>query len=143
MTGSTKIPTWFWIASSAALVWNLMGVMAFVAQMMMTPETLQQLPQAERDIYANTPVWANIAFACAVIGGALGSVALLIKKTWALYLFVLSFAGICTQMFHVFFISNSFEVFGPGGMIMPIMVVIVAVALIWLSKNAASNNWTS
>ena len=37
---SSPIPTWFWVASILALVWNLMGVMAYIAQVTLTPEAL-------------------------------------------------------------------------------------------------------
>ena len=33
---SKSIPIWFWIVGVVVLLWNLMGLMAFVAQMMMT-----------------------------------------------------------------------------------------------------------
>ena len=29
------VPTWFWVVSIIALLWNLMGLLAFVAQMVM------------------------------------------------------------------------------------------------------------
>jgi len=86
-------------------------------------------------------LWATIAFACAVFGGALGSLALLMKKVLSEPLFILSLTGVAVQMFHSFFISNSFAVFGPGGAIMPAMVVIVAIALVRLAGKAKTNNW--
>jgi hypothetical protein len=70
MSETTDLPKWFWIVCGLALVWNLLGVGAFVAQMAMTAEAMAQLPQVEQDMYAATPGWVNIAFACAVFGGA-------------------------------------------------------------------------
>ncbi len=135
------IPKWFTIVAVLALVWNLMGVMAFVMQMMMTPEMIAELPQAEQALYASIPLWATIAFACAVFGGALGALALVMKKSLAQSLLMLSLAGVATQMFHSFIISNSFEVFGPGGAIMPAMVVIIAIALVRLVNKAKESGW--
>lgn len=141
MSANSQAPRWFMVTAILALIWNLLGVMAFVGQMMMTPEMMAELPQAQQDLYAATPMWANIAFGCAVFGGSLGCVALLIKKSAALVLFVISLIAVGVQMFHAFFISNSFEVFGPGGLIMPVMVVAVAIALIWLTNKAKSELW--
>lgn len=135
------IPSWFKIAAILAVIWNVLGVMAFIGQMSMTPEMLAELPQAEQDLYATTPVWATLAFAVAVFAGALGSVALLMKKAFSYSLFVTSFIAVLIQMFHSFFISNSFEVFGPGGMIMPIMVIVIALFLVRLSAKAINNKW--
>jgi len=136
-----EIPSWFKSVVIAALLWNLLGLMAFIGQMVMSAEMLAELSQAEQDIYTNTPLWATIAFAVAVFAGTLACLFLLLKKSIAYWLCVVSLAGVITQMIHSFFISNSFEVFGPGGLIMPIMVLIIAVALVWLSKKAIKEQW--
>lgn len=141
MSNDSKAPTLFWVFIGLALVWNLLGVMAFVGQMLMTPEALAQMPQAQQELHAATPLWANIAFAVAVFGGAIGCIALLFRVSWAFILLLLSLLAVLVQMFHAFFMSNSFEVFGPGGLIMPTMVIIVAVALVWYSQNVKSKTW--
>ena len=134
-------PKWFNLAAIFALVWNLMGVLAFIGQITMTPEMIAELPQAEQALYASIPLWATIAFACAVFGGALGSLALLLKNPFAAPLFILSFVGVAVQMFHAFVLSNSFEVFGPGGTVMPMMVVVIAILLVYFAHKAKANNW--
>ena len=139
----SKAPTWFLIVGIVALVWNLLGVAAYVMQVTMTPETIAALPEAERALYASTPAWATAAFAIAVNGGALGCLFLILKKRWATPLLTLSLAGIALQMIHAFFIAKSFEVFGPGGMIMPVMVIVVGVFLVWLARSAQSKGWIS
>ncbi|MFT4930016.1 MAG: hypothetical protein ACI8WB_006151 [Phenylobacterium sp.] len=141
MPENSQAPRWFMITVILAVLWNLLGVLAFVGQMMMTPEMLAELPQAQQDLYTATPTWANMAFGLAVFGGTLGCLALLIKKSWALHLLVISLGAVGVQMFHAFFMSNSFEVFGPGGLIMPVMVVTVAIALIWLTIKAKREQW--
>lgn len=143
MTETIEIPRWFWRIAGLSLIWNLLGVGAFMAQMMTTPEMMAELPQAEQDLYNNTPMWATVAFAIAVFGGALGSAALFIRKAFALVLFIISLMAVAVQMFHSFFISNSFEVFGPGGLIMPVMVVTIAIALIGLANMAKTKQWIS
>jgi hypothetical protein len=45
------------------------------------------------------------------------------------------------QMIHSFFISNSFEVYGPGGLAMPIMVLVFGAGLIWFSRKAETSGW--
>jgi len=141
MRTSKTLPSWFKTFAIVSLVWNLMGVMAFITQLLMTPEALVALPQAEQDLIANTPLLATIAFAFAVFGGAIGCLALLMKKTIAVAWFTFSLLGIAVQMFHAFFILNSFVVFGPGGLIMPIMVVVWAIGLLMVARNAKSEHW--
>jgi hypothetical protein len=143
MTSTNKPAAWFWIISSIALVWNLLGVMAYVAQVTMSPEALQALPEKERTLMESVPGWATGAFAVAVWGGALGCVLLLLKRKLATPILVLSFIGVLVQMYHSFFISNSIEVYGPGGMVMPIMVLIIGMFLIWFSRKSTANGWIS
>ena len=137
----TTLPSWFKAAAIIALVWNLLGVMVFVGHMMMTPEKIAQLPLAEQALYDAVPLWATIAFAFAVFGGALGSLALLMKKSHCYPLFIASFVGVIVQQVHSFFISNSYEVYGLGGTIMPIMVVVIALALMLFSAKGHKHHW--
>ncbi|NNE39464.1 MAG: hypothetical protein HKN14_00950 [Marinicaulis sp.] len=138
-----KIPVWFWVIAGVALVWNLMGVAAFFAENGKTAEDLAAMAEAERQLYETYPVWAKIAFAAAVFGGAIGSALLLARKQLAVPVFAVSLAGISIQMIHSFFIANSMAVYGPSAMIMPIMVILIGVFLLWFSKNSAGKNWLS
>ena len=140
---NSKAPKWFMIVAVVLLVWNLLGVMAYIMQVMMSPETLAALPQEQRQLYENTPAWATAAFAVAVNFGALGCVLLLLRKNLAGLFLQLSLAGVLVQMFHSFFMSKSFEVFGPGGLVMPVMVIVIAIYLVVLAAKAKMRRWTS
>jgi hypothetical protein len=140
-TTSNKPKTWFWVVSALALVWNLMGVMAYITQVTMTPEAMQALPEDQQALYSSMPSWATGAFAIAVWGGALASILLLLRRKWATAVLILSMAAILVQMYHSFFVSNSFEVFGPGGLVMPIMIIVFAAGLIWFSRKATAEGW--
>lgn len=141
MNDQVKIPSWYWVVAVLAVVWNAMGVMAYLAQVNMTPEAMAALPEAQRLVFETTPAWANGAFAVAVFGGVLGSLLLLIRKKLATPVFIISLIAILVQMYHAFVMANSFEVFGPGGLIMPIMVVVFGIGLIGLSMMATKKAW--
>ena len=129
---SQTIPTWYTPVTVVALIWNLLGFMAFVSHLMMTPETIATLPPAEQELYTNAPGWLIYAFGIAVIGGSLGSLGLVMKKIWAIPLLEVSLLGVLAQNYHTFFASNSIEVLGQAAIGMPIMVIIIAVLLIIL-----------
>jgi len=141
MTEQIILPKWFTVTSIAALIWNLLGVMAFAMHITMTPEMLAELPTAEQNLYANTPMWATIAFALSVCAGALGCLALILKKTIASQLLILSLVSVFVQMYHSFFIIDSIAVYGPGGLVMPIMVIIIAIGLVLLANKAKTKQW--
>jgi hypothetical protein len=143
MTTLQKAPTWFWIVSVVALLWNLLGVMAYLARVFMSPEALAALPEAERMLQETTPAWATAAFAFAVWGGTLGSVLLLLRKEWALPVLLVSLAGIVVQLTHSLFFSKALEVYGPGGLAMPIMILLFAIFLVWFVRKAQATGWIS
>jgi len=143
MTSSTKPPTWFWIVGGISMVWNLLGVMAYIMQVTMSPEALQALPENERTLMEAVPAWATSAFAVAVWGSTLGSVLLLMRKKLATPILIFSLGGILVQMYYNVFMSKSMEVYGPGGLAMPIMVLVFGVFLIWFSRKSSANGWIS
>src|SRR6056297_2945 len=107
----------------------------------MSPEDLVALSEAERTLFETQPAWVTGAFAVAVWGGTLGCIFLLLRKKWAKPIFIISLIGIIAQMSYSFFMSNSFEVYGPGGLVMPIMVLIIGIALILFSNKGISKQW--
>ncbi|MBU2916320.1 hypothetical protein [Reichenbachiella agariperforans] len=138
---NVKIPIWFWVVMILMLLWNLMGVGSFLYHALISDEALQAMPEAERDLYAKYPAWTYVAFALAVLGGTLGSIGLLLRASWSRMVLLVSLVAIVVQMYHSLFIAKSTEVYGPGAVVMPIMVVLVAVFLVWLAGYAQKRGW--
>ncbi len=146
MTDSINKPnTPFWIIGIVALIWNLMGVFAYISQVTMTEEALVALPEMERAMYENVPAWATAAFAIAVFAGALGCILLLLRKKLAITVFAISLVAILVQMIYNFFIhlGKATEVYGPESMIMPVMVIIIGFFLVWYSRRCNAKGWLS
>jgi len=143
MTNTNKPKALYWIVAVLALIWNGMGVMAYLAQVYMTDADLKILPEGEQALYADVPSWVTAAFAIAVFAGVLGSLMLLIKKKWAIPVFILSLiTAIVTQAHHLF-MTDAPEVYGSMVYFMPAMVIIIAVFLVMYSRKAASKGWIS
>lgn len=141
MSTSTKPPIWYWIVSVIALIWNLMGVINYLAQAFMKDEMLASMTKEQRIFIENRPAWATGAFAVAVWAGLIGCLLLLIRKKQAFIVLVISFVGVVVQMIHSFFIANAMDVYGPGGLIMPIMILIIGIGLILLAKKGETVGW--
>ena len=139
MTNSTnKPPIWIWIVSVIALIWNGLGVMAYLTRAFMTDEMIAELPaEAQAEFLVEYPAWYTAAFALAVFCGALGCLALIIKKKWAYPLLVISALGAIVQ--HIYLFMNV-DMDG-AAMVMPILVIGVCIFLIWFAKNAISKHW--
>ena len=133
----------FWVISSIALVWNLMGVFNYLDQAFMTDKVLETLPKEQQILYLDVPAWVTAAFAIAVFSGTLGSLLLLLKKKIASTFFIISFLGIMGQMSYRLLIDQSSDSFGPMGIAMPIIIIAFGGYLIWYSRKANEHRWLS
>ena len=133
----------FWVISSIALVWNLMGVFNYLDQAFMTNKVLEVLPKEQQILYQDVPAWVTAAFAIAVFSGTLGSLLLLLKKKIASTFFIISFLGIMGQMSYGLLIDQNSDSFGPMGIAMPIIIIAFGGYLIWYSRKANEHRWLS
>lgn len=138
-----KIPAWFWILSIVALIWNIMGVMAYLADAYMPEEVLTALPEVQQELYTGRPSWVTAAFAIAVFAGLLGCILLLLRKKLAKTMFLLSLLAVLVQNAYAFFMSNTIEVMGYQALYFPILIIIVAIALVVFTKKATEKGWLS
>ncbi len=134
----------FWIIGGAALVWNLIGLLFYVSEVMATPEAMAEgFSQAQIDFLIGKPVWATAAFAIAVNAGVLGSLFLLLRKAWAVPMFLLSLVSVLVQNVHAFGLANGLEVWGTNALILPALVVIISLALLLYSHSTKQRGWIS
>jgi hypothetical protein len=128
----------FWIISVGTLIFNVMGVINYFVQM--NADSLASFPESYRTIIEDRPAWATAAFAIAVFGGSLGCLLLLLRKSAASYVFIVSLLGVIVSMMHIFNVAglSSFEVW-----MGVLMQLVVTAFLIWYSKLTESKGWTS
>jgi hypothetical protein len=116
--GETRMSTSrsFTVIGLALLLWNLIGVAAFIMQYTADLATL-----AKSDAYT-----ARI-FAVAVGAGTLGAVMLLMRRAVAAPLFGLSVIGVAVQFGYSFFGTDLLTVKGTGAAVFPAVILAVAV----------------
>ncbi len=134
--------SFYWIAG-IALLWNLLGVMSYVNQVTMSPETLAALPDARRMFFENQPSWVTSAYATAVNAGALGCVLLLLRKSWAVPVFIVSLVCVLLQFTYNYFIADGVAVFGRSSMAVPVSITIIGAGLVKYSLDAKARGWLS
>jgi len=137
----TKPPGWFKVVAILAVLWNLLGCLAFAADLRLSPEEVAKLPEAQQALYAARPAWAVAATGTAVIGGVLGSLGLLLRRKWALPVLVLSLLGILVQDFGLFVLADGATLAGPVAVVMQAFVLVIGVALVWLARRATVRGW--
>ena len=140
---SSKPPVWFWVVSVIALLWNIMGVNAYLQQAYKSDSFRANFNEQQLAILDATPAWATAAFAIAVFAGALGCVALLLRKKWAKPLFLISFIAVLVQFSHELFMTNASDYYDSFAWIMTISIPIIAALLVKFSKTSMAKNWIS
>ncbi|SNZ02001.1 hypothetical protein [Flagellimonas pacifica] len=138
---TNKPPVWFWVVSVLALLWNLSGVFNYLSQAYTSVEQLEQMTQAQRELFEAQPAWVTAAFAIAVFGGTLGCIALLLRKKWAKPAFLVSLIAIIAQFSYSIFMSSAVEVYGNIAIILSVVTVIIAILLLLLAKKGIQKGW--
>jgi hypothetical protein len=76
-----------------------------------------------------------------VNAGAFGSLLMLLRKSWAIPLFILSLVAILVQDFEAFVLRDAYGVLGINSLIIPSMVLVIAIALLLYSRHARDRGW--
>lgn len=138
---TNKPPIWFWIISGIALLWNLGGVAGFFSQINMTPEGMEQLTDAQRAVMIGLPGWMTVVFGIAVFAGVLGCILLLLRKSQAVWLFIISLIAVLAQQSYWWILSDIGKSLGGFDLAMTIMIPIIAVFLIWFARKKTAKGW--
>ncbi|PCJ36269.1 MAG: hypothetical protein COA75_08560 [Cellvibrionales bacterium] len=131
----------FWVISIIAFLWYLMDMSAFFMRIFISEEALLAMSDNHRQQIQDTPLWVNCVFAFEVFGGTLGSVGLLLRKKWALALFVISLLGVLAQTTYIYFLSNSVALMGWMAIVMPLVAIAIGAGLIIHAKSSVSKGW--
>jgi hypothetical protein len=91
--GSRQTPWHLWLVGGLALVWNGSGVLLWGGTTF-TPDTfLTDLPTDHRAYVNSLPLWSTLTWGLGVLGGASGSILLLLRHRMAVPAFALSLFG--------------------------------------------------
>ena len=139
----TKAPKWFLPVAILALLWNLAGCLAYLADAMLKPEDNAQMSAAQQAMYAARPAWSVAATAIAVWAGAAGCIGLIWRKRWALPALFASLLGVVVQDLSMFALPEAANVIDNTVIAMQAMVLLISIALVLLARKARNNDWLS
>lgn len=134
-------PKWFKPVVIVALLWNLIGCMAYLADVMVSAEAIAKMSAAEQALRAARPAWSVGATAIGVWFGAAGCVALLLRKSSATMLLVVSLVGVIVQDISLAMIASQVTALGPAPLILQGLVLVVCAGLVVLSRKAEAQGW--
>ena len=127
----------FWAIGVVGLIFNLIGCMNYISQM--NAENVASMPEVYRVIVESRPVWGTATFAIAVFGGSLGCILLLLRKSLAVYVFILALIGAVVAQIPYIGMAD----FPTAAWIGWLSQLAVIGFLIWYSKRTESRGWIS
>ncbi|MHA6766744.1 sugar transporter [Sphingobium ummariense] len=122
-------PRFFFVIAVILLLWNLMGVVAFVGEYTMDIDALAKTDPVGARIFAAMPGWLWVVFALAVGSGTLGALALLLRRSAAVPLFVISLAAVIVQFGYTFLATDLIA--AKGVLIATAFPALIFVIAIW------------
>jgi hypothetical protein len=135
----SKAPLHLWIVGILALLWNTMGAFDYLATEMELEAYMSQFTEEPLAYFYGFPAWVVAAWAIAVWGGLLGSIGLLLRKSWSVWVFALSIVGMVITTIYNFGMTNGAEIMGTGGAIFSALIFIIALFLFFYSRKMAAN----
>lgn len=139
--GLGKIPTWFRVVAVAGLLWELFGVAMYLMHVGILPNDTSRMSEAEQSLMASSPTFVTALFAIGVFAGAIGALGLVMRRRWARPVLIVSLVAVVLQFGSWLLLTDAIAVVGPTVFVMPLIIVLVALALVWLAGMAGQRGW--
>lgn len=134
---TVKTPRHLWIVGVVAVLWNAIGAFDYSATQMRLEAYMSAFTPQQLEYFYGFPAWAVAAWAIGVWGALLGSIALLLRKSWAVPLFAASIAGMVFTTIYNFVLTDGAAMMGAGGMLFSAVIWIIALALFFYARAMA------
>lgn len=130
---------WFWLLAIVLLGWNVIGLVALLFDPVVGLGDVSKLAPEQQAIYAARPAIAFYGFVLATVAGTAGAIALLLRRNFALWLFVASAIGLVLQNAWLFADPARLD----AGVLGFQALVAGSIALaIWLCLTARKRRWS-
>jgi hypothetical protein len=124
-----KTPVHLWIVGVLALLWNLMGAFDYLATQLQIESYMANYTPEQLEYFYGIPAWAVAGWAIAVWFALAGSIGLLLRKCWAVWVFGVSIAGMVVSTIHSFLLSNGAEIMGGAAIVFSVLIWVIAIGL--------------
>jgi hypothetical protein len=134
-----KTPWHLWVVGIVSILWNSAGVVDFTLTELKNEAYLKQFTPEQLACVAGFPLWAVAAWGAGVYGGLGGTILLLLRRRWAVPVFLASVAGVILTSLYSYVLSDTMKRMntGAGGMVFSAAIFIIAVLLWWYARAMA------
>jgi hypothetical protein len=136
-TAEGRTPVHLWIVGVLALLWNGFGCFDYLLTNLKNATYLRQFTADQLAYMDGLPGWLTAFWAIGVWGGLAGSILMLMRSRYAVWVFGLSLVGAVVGLGYQVFMTDMPASMKKGAMgIMPWVIILIAAFLLWYSWNA-------
>ena len=135
----------FWVISIVLLLWGLGGASIYIAYFIETPEEFAQTAetaanrQAYADYVANIPFWAIAVGMIAAMTRLLGAIGLLVRRAWALPLYIVSTVFFLIALYRAFVLANVSSVMSGQHIAVEVVFLALSIFGVWFARQNRLN----
>jgi hypothetical protein len=146
MVGPKAAPgLFYWVSTILLLLWALGGASIYIALYFEGAERFAQTAEtaenraAYAEYVAHIPWWAIAAGIVAAVTRLGGALALLLRRAWALPLYVVSAIFFAVALYRAFFLADVASVMSPGHIAVEALFLSLSLFAIWFSFSNSRN----
>ena len=131
---SAAAPKHLWIVGILAVLWNAIGAIDYSATQLRLGSYMSQFTPEQLEYFYAFPAWAVAAWAIAVWSSLAGSIGLLLRRSWATWLFGAALAGMAVTTLYNFVLSDGLAMMGAGAAAFTAVIWVIALFLFFYSR---------
>lgn len=137
MNGTAKAPLHLRIVGFLAVLWNAIGAFDYSATQLRIDAYMSAFTPEQLEYFYAFPSWAVAAWAIAVWSSLVGSIGLLLRKAWAVWLFGAAIAGMLITTLYNFVLSDGIAIMGAGAALFSAVIWVIALSLFFYARAMA------
>lgn len=132
---SERAPIHLWIVGGLGLIWNAVGAFDYLMTQTRNESYMSQFSPEQLDFFYSFPAWVVGAWAIAVWGGLFGTLLLLLRKSLAVSIFLISVLAMISTTIHNYVFSNGMEISGDFlSLLFTAVIFLIALGLLFYSR---------
>jgi len=134
---NARAPRHLWVIGILAVLWSAVGAFDYTASQLRIESYMSQFPPEQLEYFYGFPAWSVAAWAVGVWGSLIGSLGLLLRKSWAVWVFGASIAGLALTTLYNFVLSDGLSIMGSGAAVFTAVIWIIALFLFFYARAMA------
>ncbi|GMR14170.1 MAG: hypothetical protein BMS9Abin29_2409 [Gemmatimonadota bacterium] len=130
-----RAPWHLWLVGILGLLWNSVGAFDYLMTQTQNESYMGQFTPEQLEFFYGFPTWLVAFWALAVWGGVLGALLVLLRRSLAVLVLLVSLLAMIVTAMHNFFFANGLYATGGTGLAFILLIFVFALGL-WLYARA-------